>query len=130
MVSIIVVSHSSDLAQAVIDLSMQMCQSKELKICGVGGSADNGFGTDSFKIARAIEKVYTEDGVVILVDLGSAIISTQLAIELSGLNPEKIKIADAPLVEGTVAAVTLASIGATFKEVISEAQLAREYHKK
>ena len=110
MVGIVVVSHSYNLAEETIKLSLQMAQS-DIKIVNAGGASDNSFGTDTNKILNAIKEVDSGDGVIILLDIGSAVMSTEMAIEMSGSDPKKVKIANAPLVEGCIAAVTSASIG-------------------
>ncbi|MCT4596128.1 MAG: dihydroxyacetone kinase phosphoryl donor subunit DhaM [Anaeromicrobium sp.] len=131
MVGIVIVSHSNKLAEEIIKLSMQMCQSKDLKVAAAGGTFDNRFGTDANRIMEAITEVDTGDGVVILVDLGSAIMSAEMSIEFLGDEVAKnVHIADAPIVEGAIAAVSQASIGATLQEVISAAEDAKNYPKK
>lgn len=128
MVGIVVVSHSYNLAEETIKLSLQMAQS-DIKIVNAGGTSDNSFGTDTNKILNAIKAVDSGDGVIILLDIGSAVMSTEMAIEMSGSNPEKVKIANAPLVEGCIAAVTSASIGMNLEEVISSAEEVMLYPK-
>lgn len=94
------------------------------KIALAGGIEDtsNPIGTDAVKIMQAIESVFSPDGVIVFVDLGSAILSTQTAIDL--LEPElaeKVIISYAPLVEGAFAAVVAASAGDSLEAVLNEA---------
>jgi len=100
------------------------------KILAAGG-ANGEIGTDALLIAAAIEKADTGDGVMVAVDLGSAVLSAETALEFL---PEalrgRVQIADAPVLEGTVSAVVQASLGSTLAEVLSIAEGARELRKK
>src|SRR4249920_1707838 len=105
MVGLVIVSHSAKLAQGVAELMRGMAGA-EVRIATAGGMdlPDQPLGTDANLIQRAIEAVYTEDGVAVLVDLGSAILSTELALEM--LTPEQrehVMLAPAALVEGGIA---------------------------
>lgn len=128
MVGIVVVSHSNGLAEETIKLSMQMAQ-QELNVVNAGGTSDNEFGTDPMKIMDAIQSADSGDGVLILLDIGSAIMSTEMAIEMSGSDESKVKIANAALVEGCIAAITSASIGMSLDEVKQAAEDALQYPK-
>lgn len=128
MINFVIVSHSEKIAQGVVDLASQM-KAPECKIIAAGGIDDpnNPIGTDAVKIMQAIESAYTPDGVVVFVDLGSAILSTQTAVEL--LDPtiaENVKISSAPLVEGAISAVVAASGGDNLESVLAEAALATQ----
>ena len=124
MVSIVIVSHSATLAAGVRELALQMVQD-QVAIAAAGGIDDpnHPIGTDPMKVVAAIESVYSPDGVVVLMDLGSALLSTETAVELI---PEEqqanIFLCSAPLVEGTLAAAVQASFGAPVSQVIAEAQ--------
>ncbi|MBK8987222.1 MAG: phosphoenolpyruvate--protein phosphotransferase [Chloroflexi bacterium] len=124
MVSIVIVSHSAALAAGVRELALQMVQG-QVAIATAGGIDDpaHPIGTDPIKVMAAIESVYSEDGVVVLMDLGSALLSTETAVEL--LSPDQqphIYLSPAPLVEGALAAAVQASIGASASQVMQEAQ--------
>ena len=80
MVGIVVVSHSQKIAEGAVELAKQMAP--EAKIAAAGGMEDGSIGTDVAKISDAIEAVDQGDGVVILVDLGSAVMSSEMAIEM------------------------------------------------
>ncbi|EIJ67698.1 dihydroxyacetone kinase phosphoryl donor subunit DhaM [Pasteurella bettyae] len=126
MVNLVIVSHSAKLGEGVAELANQIVRDG-CKIAVAAGIDDteNPIGTDAVKIMNAIEAVFSEDGVVVLVDLGSAILSAQTALEL--LEPtitEKVVISYAPLVEGTLAAALAASTGDTLNTVLEEANLA------
>jgi len=127
MVGIVVVSHSKKVADGIVELSMQMAGPNQ-KIEAAGGMEDGEIGTDAVRIATAIKAAETGQGVVVLVDLGSAVISSNLAIELleeEGLNID-VRIADGPVLEGAVSASVQAYIGGTIEEVVSAAELARD----
>jgi len=130
MVGIVVVSHSKNLAQEIINFSMQMAQS-DIKVINAGGTDDGRFGTDATKIMDAIQQSDDKDGVLILVDLGSAIMSAEMAIDFLDEDLKKrVLIADAPIVEGCISAVSQASIGTSLEEVKNAAERARNYSKK
>jgi phosphoenolpyruvate-protein phosphotransferase/dihydroxyacetone kinase phosphotransfer subunit len=116
-VGLVVVSHSSRLANGVAELAGQMVQGKT-PIAAAGGAIDDILGTSADKILAAIESVDGPDGVLVLLDLGSAILSTEMALEM--LNDEqrdRIRLSYAPLVEGAVAAALEASLGRTLAQV-------------
>jgi phosphocarrier protein FPr len=124
MIGMVVVSHSAKLAEGVCDLARQVAQGR-VRIAPAGGTADpeNPIGTDAFRVLQAIESVYSEDGVLVLMDLGSAVLSAGVALELLGSERSShIELCAAPLVEGAVAAATLAAAGATLAEISLEAQ--------
>jgi len=83
MVGLVIVSHSKALSQALVGLVGQVAAGP-LPLRGVGGVGVDGeaFGTDAFAIVEAIESVYSPEGVVVLMDLGSAILSAETALEL------------------------------------------------
>lgn len=120
MVGLVIVSHSCKIAEGVRDLALQMASDYE-RMIPAGGLADGSLGTDPMKILEALRSANDGDGVALLVDLGSGIMSAEAAIELlEGEFPARI--ADAPLVEGAVAAVIEASTGASLEEVIRAAE--------
>jgi len=100
MVGIVVVSHSSKVAEGVVDIAKQV-SSTVIPIMAAGGTSDGRIGTDAMKIKDAIEAVDQGNGVLIFVDLGSAILSAETAIDLLGV--DTVEIVDAPLVEGVIA---------------------------
>jgi phosphoenolpyruvate---glycerone phosphotransferase subunit DhaM len=116
-VGLVVVSHSARIAEGVVELAGQMAQT--VRIRAAGGDADGGIGTDATLIAEAIAAADEGDGVLLLVDLGSAVLSAQLAIdelvdeEVRG----RVRIAEAPVVEGAVVAAVQASTGSSLDEV-------------
>lgn len=129
MVGIVIVSHSQKIAEGVCELAGQMAGANQ-KIIASGGMADGSIGTDAIRISEAIESANEGEGVLVLVDLGSAIISTETALEL--MDPDlaaKVVIADAPIVEGAISAAVQASIGSTLQEVKEASELAKSMQK-
>ncbi|HEY9739281.1 MAG TPA: phosphoenolpyruvate--protein phosphotransferase [Coleofasciculaceae cyanobacterium] len=124
MVGIVIVSHSEKLASAVQELAQQMVQGAARSAIAAGiDDPENPFGTDAMQIHQAIESVYSDDGVVVLMDLGSAILSAEMALEfLSQEQRAKVRLCEAPLVEGAIAAFVQAANGADIEQVIAEAR--------
>ncbi|MEZ4709899.1 MAG: phosphoenolpyruvate--protein phosphotransferase [Caldilineaceae bacterium] len=124
MISIVLVSHSETLAQGVLQLARQMVQERvQIAVAAGTDNADEPIGTDPMKVLAAIETVYSDDGVLILMDLGSALMSAEAAIEF--LEPEQqahVYLCEAPLVEGGLAAAVAASGGGDIEFVLSEAR--------
>ena len=115
MVGIVVVSHSQKVAEGAKELALQMAA--DAKIAAAGGLQDGSIGTDMEKITNAINEVMSDDGVIMLVGRGSAIMTSEMAIEMSD-NPEKIKIVDTPVVEGTIFGAVEASIGSSMEQIM------------
>src|SRR6266700_4122272 len=116
-VGLVIVSHSSRLADGVAELAGQMTQGKT-PIAAAGGAIDDILGTSADKILAAIQSVDGPDGVLVLLDLGSAILSAELALEmLSDEQRDRIRLSYAPLVEGAVAAALEASLGRPLAQV-------------
>lgn len=115
MVGIVVVSHSQKVAEGAKELALQMAA--DAKNAAAGGLQDGSIGTDMEKITNAINEVMSDDGVIMLVDMGSAIMTSEMAIEMSD-NPEKIKIVDTPVVEGTIFGAVEASIGSSMEQIM------------
>lgn len=115
MVGIVVVSHSQKVAEGAKELALQMAA--DAKIAAAGGLQDGSIGTDMEKITNAINEVMSDDGVIMLVDMGSAIMTSEMAIEMSD-KPEKIKIVDTPVVEGTIFGAVEASIGSSMEQIM------------
>ena len=119
MVGLVIVSHSNKLAEGVREVASQMAS--EVNIECAGGTYDGSLGTDIEKIKEAIRNAYSDDGVVILFDLGSSMMNTEMAIEFLDENLRKnIRMLDAPLVEGAVVAAVDSSIGKSLEEIVDE----------
>ena len=121
MVGIVIVSHSQKLAEGVIDLAALMAPETPMK--AAGGMEDGGFGTSFETINNAIEEIYSDDGVVILMDLGSAVMTTEMVLEM--MEDRNIKMIDCPIVEGAIAAAVVAAGNASMDEVIQVAIASR-----
>lgn len=121
-VSLVIVSHSADVARGAADMVRQMV-GDEVKVAACGGNGDGGLGTDVGAILEAIRSVYTPKGVAILVDLGGAETNSEMAIEM--LAPGQggnVVICNAPVVEGAVMAGTEAAGGADLATVKATAE--------
>ena len=116
MVGIVIVSHSQKVAEAVVELTTMMADGAA--IAAAGGREDGSFGTSYEKIKNAIDSVYSEDGVIILMDMGSAVMTTEMVLE--EYDNDKIKMVDAPLVEGAVAASVSSLFGSDMASIIDE----------
>jgi PTS hybrid protein len=120
-VGIVIVSHSAKLAQGVAELAAQMAP--EVVIVAAGGLPDGGLGTDFDLVLGALHEADQGAGVVLLYDLGSAVMTAELAVE-SLDDPDMVRIAAAPLVEGAVVAAVAAQGGADLAEVHRQAEAA------
>lgn len=125
MIGIVIVSHSHKIADGVIELSSQMAQSN-INIIPAAGTDDDRIGTDVIKIKNAIIKADTGEGVIVLADIGSSVMSTEMAFEmLDDELRQRVFIADAPLVEGAIGAVVQVSIGGDLNQVKKAAEEAK-----
>lgn len=113
-VRLVVVSHSEKIADGAVELAAQMAP--DVVILAAGGTADGRIGTSLEKVMSALDQAAGGDGVVVLTDLGSAVMTAESALELT-TDPAGVLLADAPLVEGLVAAAVAAQGGADAKEV-------------
>jgi phosphoenolpyruvate---glycerone phosphotransferase subunit DhaM len=116
-VGIVIVSHSPKVAEGAADMVRQMV-GESVPLAWTGGNPDGGLGTDVAAILAAIDRAWSDAGVVILVDLGGAETNSEMAIEL--LEParrDKVVVCEAPIVEGAVMAATEASGGADLDAV-------------
>ena len=127
MVGVLIVSHSKKAAEGIYELAVQMA-GKDHRVVAVGGMEDGSIGTDAIRIKEGIEQANGGEGVVLLADLGSGILSSQMASDL--LEEDiPVQIADAPILEGAISAAVQAAIGGNLKEVIEAAELAKQVSK-
>lgn len=120
-VGIVIVSHSAQLAEGVAELARQMAQDK-VAIAAAGGTADGTLGTSVDRIIYALQTIQASDGILILLDLGSAVMSAEMAVEAFAQEYQhQIVISPAPLVEGAIVAAVEASIGNSLQEVAQAA---------
>jgi phosphoenolpyruvate-protein phosphotransferase/dihydroxyacetone kinase phosphotransfer subunit len=125
-VGIVVVSHSRALARAALALAGEMLHGRPVRIEIAAGLDETTFGTDAVQVKHAIEKVDSPHGVVVLMDLGSAVLSAELALDLldDPTARDRVVLSSAPIVEGLVVAAVAASGGASRAEVAAEARAA------
>src|SRR4051794_20692792 len=123
-VGIVVVSHSRALAKAALGLAGEMLHGRLVRIEIAAGLDDTTFGTDAVKVKEAIERLDGPDGVVVLMDLGSAVLSAELALDLldDPTARDRVVLSSAPIVEGLIVAAVAASGGASRGEVAAEAR--------
>ena len=113
MVGIVVASHSRRLAEGVVELAQMMAP--DVPIAAAGGLEDDTTGTSCRKILGAMMQVYSDDGVAVLMDLGSAVMTAELAMEM--FNRPKMRLVDCPLVEGAVVAAIESNQGASLEQI-------------
>ena len=131
MLGFIVVSHSKDLAEAVIHLANEM---KRYDFPLINGSGTDGdfLGSNPITIKEAIIKAKTDKGALVFVDIGSSVLNTQVAIDFladEGVDVENIKIADAPLVEGLIAGVAINDEKADMESILDELKELKTFSK-
>lgn len=120
MISIVVVSHSPALASAAVDLALAMVGEVRPRIAVAAGAGDGIIGTDAVAVAAAIDEVSSPDGVLVIMDLGSALMSAEMALDFVTTDAP-VRLSAAPFVEGLLAAVVTAAGGASLDEVEREA---------
>jgi PTS hybrid protein len=120
VIGIVVVSHSPELANAAVALALQMTGDRRPAIAVAAGAGDGVLGTDAVRVAAAIDEVASPDGVLVFMDLGSAVLSTTMALEFRESTNE-VRLSAAPFVEGIVAGVVLAAAGASLDDADREA---------
>jgi PTS hybrid protein len=124
-VGLVFVSHSARLAEGLVELARQMAPSTRL--IAAGGTADGGIGTSFEAVSAALREANTGRGVVVLCDLGSAILTAATARDfLEEDSRDGVHVVDAPLVEGGVAAAVAAESGADVLAVVAAAESARQ----
>ena len=122
MVGIVVVSHSRDLARAAVNLALQMVHGPAPRIEIAAGTSDDRLGTDPTAVAQAVVAADAGDGVVVIMDLGSAVLSAELALEFLPESGSKTRLVPAAFVEGIFAAVISAAGGAQVDAVARDAE--------
>ncbi|HEV7742717.1 MAG TPA: HPr family phosphocarrier protein [Pseudolysinimonas sp.] len=127
MIGIVLVSHSPKLAEAALELAREMVPGDQPRVAVAAGTGDASTGplltgTDATRVAAAIAEVASPDGVLVLMDLGSAVLSAELALEFVGDVGGEVRLSSAPVVEGLLAAVVRAAGGASLDEADREAR--------
>lgn len=131
MIALVIVSHSPKIAEGVKELADEMAQGK-VRIYAAGGVDDTSIGTNAERIHAALQNAVHEndDGVLLLLDMGSAAMSAEMAVEmLDDAQQAKVIISEAPLVEGAVIAAVEASIGNDLQAVQAAADQTRHMSK-
>lgn len=122
-VGLVLVSHSVPLAEAAAALAREMVSGEPPRIVLAAGRADGGTGTNATRVAAAVSEASEGVGVVVLTDLGSAVLSADMALEFLGGRID-VRVVPAPFIEGLMAAVVRASVGDSIDEVAREASAA------
>ncbi len=121
LVGLVVVSHSRRLAESAVDLALEMVHGERPPILIAAGMPDGGFGTDAMQVMAAIEEASAGAGVAVFVDLGSAVMSAEMALEFLD-DPADVRVVAAPFVEGLLAAAVVAAGGGSLDAVVAEAE--------
>ncbi len=125
MVGIVIVSHSRKLAEGAVELAKMMAA--DAPVAAAGGLEDGGLGTSFDRILAAIESVDTGDGVAVLMDMGSAVMTTEMVLE--ALDESDVRMLDAPVVEGAVLAAVESQMGTSLDGIAAKIQQARDVKK-
>ncbi len=125
MVGIVVVSHSQRLAEGAVELATLMAAGAP--VAAAGGLEDGSVGTSFEKITAAIESVYSDDGVAVLMDMGSAVMTTEMVIE--SLDYDNVIMLDGPVVEGAIVAALESSLGTPLDKLQEKVDEARNTKK-
>jgi multiphosphoryl transfer protein len=127
VVGLVIVSHSATLAEGVAELARGMGAEVPIELAGGIDTPEPALGTDATQVLEAIERADQGDGVLVLMDLGSAVLSAEMALDLlPEERRERVVLSEAPLVEGAVAAAVTAKLGASLADVAAEARGALE----
>ena len=121
MIGLVVVSHSPALAHAAVDLALQMVPGEKPAIAIAAGAGEGLIGTDATAVSAAIDEVASPDGVLVIMDLGSAVMSAEMALDFRSSQAE-VRLSSAPFVEGLLAAIVTAAGGASLADVDREAR--------
>ena len=127
-VGIVLVSHSAALAEGAAELAAQV-SGGTVAIIPAGGTDDGRLGTSAAKVEQALKLADGGAGVVIVPDLGSAVLTVRALLGEAGDLPTPVELADAPFVEGVVAATVAAAGGGSIKTVVTAAEEARHARK-
>ena len=133
MVNILLVSHSYKLATGTAELLRQMATSETLKVRVAAGIGDNNeeIGTNAIEIMEALMELTMDGEVLVLMDLGSAVLSTEMALQMMDEETvAKVRMCPAPFVEGAIAAGVQANMGSSLQEVYDEAMGALDAKRK
>jgi len=116
MVAFVIVSHSAKLSEGVADLARM--SAPNARIFPAGGLPDGAYGTSFDLISEAVKCAYSEEGVILIFDMGSAAMTSEMVVESLSLN--KVRVVDCPVAEGAVLGTVLAESGVDFDEIVYE----------
>ncbi len=122
------VSHSAEVARGVAALARQIA-GPDVTIEAVGGAPDGGLGTSGDEVRAAILRTGESAGTVVLADIGSSLLAVRAVLDGDSLGARRVALADAPLVEGAIAAAVACSAGGSLDAVMRAAEEARGKHK-
>lgn len=125
MFSIVIVSHSQKLAEGIVEVAKMMAHN--VTVIAAGGKENGELGTSYEKIAAAINEVYTDDGTAILMDMGSAVMTAEIVLE--SMDERRLKLIDAPIVEGAILAAIEAAAETSLEDLPGKMQQARDVRK-
>ena len=115
MTGIVIVSHCQKLAEGVVELARAVAP--DAPLAAAGGLEDGSLGTSYQKIKAAIDQVCLEDGALVLMDMGSAVMTSEMVLEEAASEGKDVELADCPLVEGAVVAAINSAAGQSREQV-------------
>lgn len=115
MVGIVLISHSKKIVEGIQELAAQMSQGVPVALAG--GTDDGRLGTDINKITEAIRSVYSDDGVLVFFDMGSAYMNAQMALDFLDEDSSKVEIIDSAFVEGAITAIVDSGLNKSMDEI-------------
>jgi phosphoenolpyruvate---glycerone phosphotransferase subunit DhaM len=124
LVGLVLISHSETLVDGLREMVAQVA-GEEVAVGTAGGTEDGRLGTSAPRITAALRSTLaaSPNGVLVLLDLGSAALSLELALEeLEPIERDRVRVSEAPLVEGAILAAVQASIGASLPDVVAAAE--------
>lgn len=125
MVGVVIVSHSAKVAEGARELALQMAG--QVPVAAAGGLPDGGIGTDFQRVLEAVKSVASPDGVVILFDMGSALMTAEMVAE--SVEGVEVRLADGPVVEGAIVAAVSAAIDMDLEGILDAVRQVAEDHK-
>jgi PTS hybrid protein len=128
MLALLILSHSQDVARGVKEICLQMAP-EDVVIEAIGGTKEGGLGIDAMKVLTTMEELLNKsDGVIVVGDIGSTILAAKNALNLCSA-PSRVRLADSPLVEGSIVAAVEAHLGSQLDEVLKKAEEAKVINK-
>ncbi|GAB6099128.1 dihydroxyacetone kinase phosphoryl donor subunit DhaM [Halanaerocella petrolearia] len=125
MIGIVLVSHSPKLAEGIEELTQEMVP-REIPLVSIGGDSEGRIGTDIDQIIEAVKEVYTDQGVLVIGDVGSSLINAKEALNILELDGyDHVSVSGAPLVEGAMIAAVEANLGKSLAQIKSKVESKR-----